>query len=71
MRVIGDRELSNCLRKLRHTNFLAALMHADRLDDDDLRKLGHCAAVRHRKVLASMIKSPRPLIGAGILLLSD
>jgi hypothetical protein len=30
------RELSNCRRKLRHTNFLTALMHADRLGDDDL-----------------------------------
>jgi hypothetical protein len=33
----SPRELSNCRRKLRHTNFLTALMHADRLDDDDLR----------------------------------
>jgi hypothetical protein len=31
---VGRRELSNCRRKLRHTNFLTALMHADRLDDD-------------------------------------
>jgi hypothetical protein len=34
---VGRRELSNCHRKLRHTNFLTALMHADRLGDDDLR----------------------------------
>jgi hypothetical protein len=32
----SPRELSNCRRKLRHTNFLTALMHADRLGDDDL-----------------------------------
>ena len=34
---VSPRELSNCRRKLRHTNFLTALMHADRLGDDDLR----------------------------------
>jgi hypothetical protein len=34
---VSRRELSNCRRKLRHTNFLTALMHADRLGDDDLR----------------------------------
>ena len=33
----NHRELSNCRRKLRHTNFLTALFHADRLGDDDLR----------------------------------
>jgi hypothetical protein len=33
---VSHRELSNCRRKLRHTNFLTALMHADRLSDDDL-----------------------------------
>jgi hypothetical protein len=30
------RELSNCRRKLRHTNFLSALLHASQLQDDDL-----------------------------------
>jgi hypothetical protein len=34
---VSLRDLSNCRRKLRHTNFLTALMHADRLGDDDLR----------------------------------
>lgn len=33
---VSRHELSNCRRKLRHTNFLTALMHADRLGDDDL-----------------------------------
>jgi hypothetical protein len=33
----SPRELSNCRRKLRHTNFLTALMHAARLGDYDLR----------------------------------
>ena len=31
------RELSNCRRKLRHTNFLTALLHARLLQDEDLR----------------------------------
>jgi hypothetical protein len=37
--VFGDPGSSqaNCRRKLRHTNFLTALIHADRLGDDDLR----------------------------------
>jgi len=30
------RELSNCRRKLRHTNVLSALLHASQLQDDDL-----------------------------------
>jgi hypothetical protein len=34
---VSRRDLLNCRRKLRHTNFLTALMHAARLDDDDLR----------------------------------
>jgi hypothetical protein len=34
---VSRRDLSNCRRKLRHTNFLTALMHAHRLNDDDLR----------------------------------
>jgi hypothetical protein len=34
--VTSRRELSNCRRKLRHTNFLSALLHASQLRDDDL-----------------------------------
>jgi len=40
---VSRRELSNCRRKLRHTNFLTALMHADQLGDNDLR-IYPCAA---------------------------
>jgi hypothetical protein len=34
---VSRREVWNCRRKLRHTNFLTALMHARLLQDDDLR----------------------------------
>jgi hypothetical protein len=34
---VSRRELSNCRRKLRHTNFLTALLHARLLRDEDLR----------------------------------
>jgi hypothetical protein len=33
----SPRELSNCHRKIRHTNSLSALLHASQLHDEDLR----------------------------------
>jgi hypothetical protein len=36
-REVSRRELSNCRRKLRHTNFLTALLHARLLRDEDIR----------------------------------